>query len=87
MGTRTVRLDDRAEATLSNLRRRTGLSISEVMRKALGAYSAELDADVRRRPYEVYESLGLPREGECAVAPARMAKQAVVEIIRKKHGR
>ena len=87
MGTRTVRLDAAAEETLSNLRRRTGLSISEVMRKALTAYSAELDAEVRRRPYDVYKSLGLPGEGGYAVAPARRAKEAVVEVIRKKHGR
>ncbi len=87
MGTRTVRLDAAAEATLADLQRRTGLSISDVMRKALRAYTHELDADIRRRPGEVYRSLGLPGEGGYAVAPARRAKEAVVEIIRKKHRR
>ena len=85
--TRTVRLDPAAEETLANLRRRTGQSISEVMREALRAYATEVDADVRRHPGAIYRSLGLPREGEYAVAPARRAKEAVAEIIRKKHGR
>ena len=87
MATRTVRLDDDAEATLRDLQRRTGKSISTVLRRALRAYTAELDADVRFRPGEVYERLGLPGEGGYALAPAIRAKEAVVEIIRKKHGR
>ncbi|MYD15413.1 MAG: ribbon-helix-helix protein, CopG family [Gemmatimonadetes bacterium] len=87
MATRTVRLDDDAEATLRDLQRRTGQSISNVMRRALRAYSAELDADVRLRPAEVYEKLGLPGEGGYALAPAVRAKEALAEIIRKKHSR
>ncbi len=87
MSTRTVRMDDASEATLADLQRRTGLSISEVMRRGLRAYERELDSDITRRPYEVYKSLGLPREGERALAPAAKAKEAVVEIIRRKHGR
>ena len=87
MSTRTVRMDDASEATLVDLQRRTGLSISEVMRRSLRAYERELDSDITRRPYEVYQSLGLPREGERALAPAAKAKEAVAEIIRKKHGR
>ena len=87
MGTRTVRMDDASEATLADLQRRTGLSMSEVMRRGLRAYERELDSDITRRPYDVYKSLGLPGEGGYAVAPAAKAKDAVVEIIRKKHGR
>lgn len=87
MSTRTVRMDDASEATLADLQRRTGLSISEVMRRGLRAYERELDSDITRRPYEVYKSLGLPREGERALAPAAKAKEAVAEIIRRKHGR
>lgn len=85
MATRTVRLDAAAEATLADLRRRTGLSISEVVRRSLQAYSRELDADIRMRPGDVYRKLGLPREGEGAVVPAGMAKQAIADVIRKRH--
>jgi len=80
-------MDDASEATLADLRRRTGLSISEVVRRGLRAYERELDSDITRRPYEVYKSLGLPRDGESALAPAAKAREAVAEIIRKKHGR
>jgi len=87
MSTRTVRMDAASETALADLQRRTGLSISEVMRRGLRAYERELDSDITRSPYEVYKSLGLPREGERALAPAAKAKEAVAEIIRKKHGR
>ena len=87
MSTRTVRMDDASEATLADLQRRTGLSISEVMRRSLRAYERELESDNMRRPYEVYKSLGLPGEGGYALAPAAKAKEAVAEIIRRKHGR
>ena len=85
VATRTVRLDAAAEATLADLRRRTDLSISEVIRRSLQAYSRELDADIRMRPGEVYRKLGLPREGERAVAPARLAKEVIADVIRKRH--
>ena len=87
MGTRTVRLDQDSEAALAELRRRTGQSISAVVREGLRAYARELDDDITRRPGDLYASLGLPREGERSAAPAAMAKEAVVEIIRRKHGR
>ena len=85
MSTRTVRLDTAAEATLADLQRRTGHSISEVIRRSLRAYRHELDTDITRRPHEVYKSLGLPREGERAVAPARQAKEVMADVIRKRH--
>ena len=81
MATRTVRLDAAAEATLADLRRRTDVSISEVIRRSLQAYSRELDADVRMRPGEVYRKLGLLGEGGFAVAPASRAKEAVADSL------
>ena len=85
MSTRTVRMDEASEATLADLQRRTGLSISEVMRRGLRAYERELDSDITRRPYEVYQSLGLPGEGGYALAPAAKAKEVIAEVIRKRH--
>ncbi len=80
-------MDDASEATLADLQRRTGLSISEVMRRGLRAFERQLDSDVTRHPYEVYQSLGLPGDGTRALAPAAKAKRAVAEIVRKKHDR
>ncbi len=86
MGTRTVRLDDEAEKTLERLRNITRLSISEVFKNGLRAYEDQALAQAKRKPYDIYRELELG-EGGYAVAPAREAKSAVTEIIRRKHGR
>jgi len=76
MSTRTVRLDDEAEQTLDRLRRLTGLSISEVLKRGLHAYEIEALNLANRKPYDIYAQLDLG-EGGYAVAPARQAKSAV----------
>jgi hypothetical protein len=86
MGTRTVRLDDEAEKTLAMLRKRTGLSISEVLKRGLIVYRTSALNEVSVKPYDVYRQLDLG-EGGYAVAPAREAKTAVVSAIKRKHGR
>ena len=42
MSIRTVRLDDDAESTLAAIRQRTGLSISDVLKRGLEAYAASI---------------------------------------------
>ncbi len=86
MSVRTVRLDDDAELTLAALRRQTGLSISEVLKRGLHAYAAAVCETTLVSPYEVYRRLDLAYDGD-AIAPASQAKAAVVEAIRKKYGR
>jgi hypothetical protein len=86
MATRTVRLDDEAETTLERLRRITGLSISEVLKRGLAAYETQALAETSRRPYDIYRALDLG-PGGYAAAPARDAKSAVSDAIRRKHGR
>ena len=84
MSIRIVRLDDDAESTLAALRQRTGLSISEVLKRGLEAYAASIHDEMTETPYEVYRRLDLGAGGD-AVAPAKHAKTAVTETIRKKH--
>ena len=86
MSTRTVRLDDEAERTLERLRRLTGLSISEVLKRGLEAYEEKAMQEAHRKPYDVYRELDLGGGGY-AIAPAREAKSAVAEAIRRKHKR
>ena len=83
MATRPVRLDDEAEQTLDRLRNLTGLSVSEVLKQGLGAYEAATREQAHRKPYEIFRQLDLG-EGGYAVAPARDAKSAVAEVIRRK---
>jgi hypothetical protein len=84
MGTRTVRLDEETERELSRLRKLTGLSISEVLKRGLMAYRDSVTRQSERRPYDVYRRLDLG-EGGHARAAAKDAKTAVVELIRRKH--
>ena len=85
MGTRTVRLDPDAEATLDDVCERTGLSVSEVIRRGVAAYAEALD-QARETPYEIISRYDLG-PGGYAVAPSEQAKQAVARVIREKHGR
>ena len=86
MSVRTVRLDATAESTLATLRQRTGLSISEVLKRGLHAYADVVSETVPEPPYEVYRRLDSACGGD-AIAPASQAKAAVVKAIKKKHKR
>ena len=86
MSVRTVRLDAATESTLAALRQRTGLSISEVLKRGLHAYAETVRATAPLTPYEVYRRLDLTSGGD-AIAPASQTKAAVAEVIRKKHRR
>ena len=85
MAIRTVRLDSAAESKLEEVCKRTGLSISEVLRRGIGAYAASVD-EVAETPYEVFRRFDLGPGGNTA-APAREAKDAVTRAIREKHSR
>jgi len=86
MGTRTVRLDDEAEITLDRLRTLTGLSISEVLKRGLKALEMQARSQVQRKPYDIFSEMDLG-EGGYASAPAREAKVAIHDAIRRKHAR
>lgn len=86
MGTRTVRLDEQTEQTLQKLRKATGLSISEVLKRGVQAYSEQAELHGEVKPYEIYRKIELG-PGGWATAPARTAKQAVRDAIARKHSR
>jgi hypothetical protein len=83
MGTRTVRLDEETERTLARLRKITGLSIFEVLKRGLIAYTEKAVEDSKRTPYQIYRQLDLG-EGGYAVARARQAKASVRTAIQRK---
>lgn len=85
MGTRTVRLDEETEKVLQRLRKTTGLSISEVLKRGVRAF----EEHAVREPaaaYEVFRRMDLGAGGS-AEAPARQAKQSVRRVIARKHGK
>ena len=86
MGTRTVRLDSEAGQIFDRVRTMTGLSISEVLKLGLSAYETNMLEQAHCKPYEIFCRLDLGA-GHYAVAPARDAKSAVADAIRRKHSR
>jgi hypothetical protein len=86
MATRTVRLDDEAEAALREIRNRTGLPISEALKRGLRSLQQEIEGQPVPAPWEAYRQLDIG-PGGYAVAPARDYKPALRERLGKKHGR
>lgn len=86
MPTRTVRLDDDAEAALLDIRKATGLPISEALKQGLHALRERVRHEARPTPYDIYRQLDLGRGG-WAIAPSADSKRGAAEAIRRKHGR
>jgi hypothetical protein len=86
MGMRTVRLDERTEKTLEKLRKSTGLTISEVLKRGVEAYAEKAEGIERSRPYDVFEKIELG-DGGWALGRARDAKRKVRDAVARKHRR
>ena len=83
VSTRTVRLDDEAEAALQQIRDMTGLPISEALKQGLQSLRQRVSEESGRRPYDLYQQLELG-PGGYAVAPSTDTRRGVVTAIRKK---
>jgi hypothetical protein len=86
MATRTVRLDDEAEAALRQVREATGLPISEVLKRGLRSLQEQVKDAMARTPYDIYRELD-HGPGGSAIAPSSETKRAVRAAIKKKLGR
>lgn len=83
MATHTVRLDDEAERLLAEIRRATGASVSQALKRGLELAACELREKSSVRPYAVFSELDIG-EGGYAAAPARQAKRAIREVLRRR---
>jgi hypothetical protein len=86
MATRTVRLDDEAEQALADVRRATGLPISEALKRGLRALRDQVRDAPARTAYDVFKELE-PAPGGSAIAPSTDVRRGVRSAIRKKLGR
>jgi hypothetical protein len=86
MATRTVRLDEEAEAALRNIRDATGLPISEALKRGLRALEERVSHQADRTPYDIYRELD-HGPGGSAIGPSTDTRRAVRAAIRKKLGR
>ncbi len=83
MATRTVRLDDEAEAVLQQIRDATGLPISEALKQGLQSLRQRVSEESRRSPYDVYRQLELG-PGGYASTPSTETRRGVAVALRKK---
>ncbi len=86
MATRTVRLDDEAEAALEQIRDATGLPISEALKQGLRVLSQRVVHDAAQTPYDVYRRLDLG-PGGYAIAPSTDIRRGVSDALRRKFRR
>ena len=86
MATRTVRLDDEAEAALQQIRDATGLPISEALKRGLRSLQERVTHETGRTPYDIYRQLD-HGPGGSAIAQSSETKRAVRAAIKKKLGR
>jgi hypothetical protein len=86
MATRTVRLDDEAEAALQQIRDITGLPISEALKQGLQSLRRQVRDDAQRRPFDVFRQLDLG-PGGYANAPSTETRRGVAAALRKKFRR
>ncbi len=83
MATRTVRLDDEAEAELRQIRETTGLPISEALKRGLRCLRERVIQETKRTPYDIYQTLDLGRGGY-AIAPSTQTRHGVTRALKKK---
>jgi hypothetical protein len=83
MATRTVRLDDEAEAALRQIREATGLPISEALKRGLRSLQERVMQEAKRTPYDVYQGLDLG-QGGYAIAPSTETRRGVTQALKKK---
>lgn len=86
MATRTVRLDDEAEAALREIRDATGWPISEALKRGLRSLGDRVKRETPRTPYDIYRELDLGPGGS-AVAASTDTRRAVRAAIKRKLGR
>lgn len=86
MTVRTVRLDDESEHMLTEIRKATGQSTSEVLRHGVALAHQELRRERSAEPYTLYAELDLG-PGGYAAAPARQARRGARGTVAKRRKR
>ena len=86
MATRTVRLDEAAETTLREIRKTTGLPISEAFKRGLRSLQEQTKREEGQTPYDIYKKLDLGSGGN-AIAKSTDTRRGVRRALKKKLGR
>ena len=83
MGTRSVRLDDEAEDVLSEIVKRTGLSISDAIKQGLIAFRDKSQSDSTNKPSNFFKNYDFG-DDDCSLGPARQSKTILREKLKSR---
>lgn len=83
MAIRTVRLDDETEAVLREVRKATGLQISEALKQGLRALRERLQSQQKPTPYEIYKTLEIG-SGGWAIDTSDQVRRGMTRALKKK---
>ena len=86
MSIKTVRMDDDDEKLLERVKRATGWSASEVIKRGLRSLDRQLREQPSKRAFDVYKALDLG-PGGYASGPASDSRKVAREAIRRRAGR
>ena len=86
MGTRSVRLDNEAEDVLSEILKRTGMSISDAIKQGLIAYREKAKSEHNQKPSDFFQSYDLG-EGGYSIGSARQSKIILKEKIKARNNK
>jgi hypothetical protein len=86
MPMKTLRLAPDDEKLLARIRRETGLTASDVLKRGLRALARELSAEPSTRAWEIYKSLDLGPGGDAAL-PSTATREQIRDLIMRKHRR
>lgn len=86
MSTKTVRMNDEDERLLERVKRLSGLSASDALKRGLRLLDEQLQAQPSTHAADIYHTLNLGPGGD-ACGPARESRRAAAAAIRKRAGR
>ena len=83
---RTVRLDDETEKVLQQVRRKTGWSVSAVLKRGVLVLRDGAGQGAQRSPFDIYRRLNLG-PGGYAIAPSTETRRGVRRALQRKSRR
>jgi len=86
MGTRTVRMEPEDEKLLERIRRQTGWTTSDALKRGLRSLERDLAADAVPTAHAIYMSLDLG-PGGYAAGPASQTRETARQVIARRHKR
>ena len=83
MGLRTVRLDDETEQVLQLVRKKTGWSVSDTLKRGVLALGDEVGRSNGQSAFEIYRQLDLG-PGGYAIAPSTDTRRGMQVALKRK---